>query len=74
MTGPRERRKPSRPKVGAEEIDYKNLQLLRKFITENGKIVPRKASRVTARQQRQLARAIKRARYLALLPFCAHHR
>jgi small subunit ribosomal protein S18 len=50
-------------------IDYKNPQLLKNFLTDRGKIVPARISGLTARQQRQLTHAIKRARMLALLPF-----
>lgn len=50
-------------------IDYKNPQLLKNFLTDRGKIVPARVSGLTARQQRQLTKAIKRARMLALLPF-----
>ena len=50
-------------------IDYKNPQLLRSFLTDRGKIVPARISGMTARQQRQITRAIKRARMLALIPF-----
>jgi small subunit ribosomal protein S18 len=53
----------------AEGIDYKDVPRLRKFITEKGKIVPRRASGVCARHQRALAESIKRARHMALLPF-----
>lgn len=53
------------------EIDYKDPRLLRQFMTERGKIVPRRISGNTAKQQRELARAIKRARHLALLPYLA---
>ncbi|MGP1386695.1 MAG: 30S ribosomal protein S18 [Thainema sp.] len=52
-----------------EPIDYKDVDLLRKFITERGKILPRRITGLTAKQQRELTRAIKRARTLALLPF-----
>ncbi len=52
-----------------EEIDYKDIAKLRRFITEKGKIIPRRASGVCAEHQRQLAIAIKRARAIALLPF-----
>lgn len=51
------------------EIDYKNISLLRRFITENGKIRPRRQTGTCAKHQRELGRAIKRARHLALLPF-----
>lgn len=50
-------------------IDYKDDRLLGRFLTERGKILPRRLSGVSARHQRQLAVAIKRARYLALLPY-----
>lgn len=50
-------------------VDYKDEKLLSRFLTERGKILPRRLSGVTARHQRQLAVAIKRARYLALLPY-----
>lgn len=50
-------------------IDYKNPQLLKNFLTDRGKVVPARISGLTARQQRQLTQAIKRARMLALLPF-----
>jgi small subunit ribosomal protein S18 len=49
------------------EIDYKNFSLLQKFLNERGKIIPRRISGVTAKEQRQLVVAIKRARHLALL-------
>ena len=52
-----------------ESIDYKNTELLRRFVTENGKIRPRRQTGTCAKHQRELARAIKRARHLALLPF-----
>jgi len=58
---------------GVKEIDYKDLNTLKGYITESGKIVPSRISGTKARYQRQLARAIKRARYLALLPYCDAH-
>nr|YP_010242085.1 ribosomal protein S18 [Coscinodiscus granii]QTI83000.1 ribosomal protein S18 [Coscinodiscus granii]UPO65207.1 ribosomal protein S18 [Coscinodiscus granii] len=51
------------------KIDYKDVDLLKLFITDQGKILPRRATGVTVQQQRQLAKAIKRARILSLLPF-----
>jgi len=54
-----------------EHIDYKDIERLRKFITERGKIIPSRISGNCAKHQRQLARAIKRARIIALLPFVA---
>lgn len=53
----------------APVIDYKNIKLLSRFISEHGKIVPSRISAVSAKKQRELAVAIKRARYLALLPY-----
>jgi small subunit ribosomal protein S18 len=52
-----------------DPIDYKDIDLLKKFITERGKILPRRLSGLTAQQQRDLTNAVKRARILALLPF-----
>lgn len=52
-------------------FDYKDPQILRHFITERGKIVPRRISGLSAKQQRALTRAIKRARVIALLPYTA---
>ncbi len=52
-------------------IDYKQVDLLRRFVTEEGKIRPRRQTGTCARHQRELAQAIKRARHLALLPFSA---
>ena len=52
-----------------QKIDYKDIDLLKLFITEQGKILPRRATGVTVQQQRKIAKAIKRARSLALLPF-----
>ncbi|KPQ36348.1 MULTISPECIES: 30S ribosomal protein S18 [Cyanophyceae] len=62
------RRRISPIKPG-DPIDYKDVELLRKFITERGKILPRRITGLTSRQQRDLTKAIKRARILALLPF-----
>jgi small subunit ribosomal protein S18 len=55
------------------EIDYKDLNTLRQYVTETGKIVPSRITGTKARYQRQLATAIKRARFLALLPYCDNH-
>ena len=55
----------------APAIDYKDARLLRSYITERGKIVPRRISGTCAKHQRQLATAIKRARTIALLPYLA---
>lgn len=55
--------------AGIRYVDYKDERFLARFITENGKILPSRLSGVDARHQRQLASAIKKARYLALLPY-----
>lgn len=52
-----------------EHIDFKDVDLLRRFITERGKILPRRITGTSAKYQRKLAIAIKRARHMALLPF-----
>jgi len=53
----------------SQEIDYKDLELLHKFVTERGKMLPRRITGLTAHQQRELTREVKKARLLALLPF-----
>ncbi len=58
---------------GYEEIDYKDLELLKDYLTETGKIVPKRVTGTQAKYQRQLAKAVKRARYLALLPYTDRH-
>ena len=75
-----DRRKPLRGGKGAKAlapakairvgvIDYKDVATLRKFISERGKIVPSRITAVSAKKQRELAQAIKRARFLGLLPY-----
>ncbi len=65
------RRRKSCPFSGpnAQKIDYKDIRLLSRFTSERGKIVPSRITAVSAKKQRELARAIKRARFLALLPY-----
>jgi small subunit ribosomal protein S18 len=58
---------------GVKEIDYKDLVTLRANITESGKIMPSRLSGTKAHYQRQLAVAVKRARFLALIPYCDSH-
>ena len=58
---------------GIKEIDYKDLNLLKAYISETGKIVPSRITGTKARYQRQLGTAIKRARFLALLPYTDSH-
>jgi small subunit ribosomal protein S18 len=58
---------------GIQEIDYKDINILKNYVTESGKIVPSRITGTRAKYQRQLSRAIKRARYLALLPYTDQH-
>jgi small subunit ribosomal protein S18 len=58
---------------GVKEIDYKDLATLKNYITETGKIVPSRITGTKVRYQRQLASAVKRARFLALLPYTDRH-
>ncbi|MFF1452891.1 30S ribosomal protein S18 [Streptomyces sp. NPDC058274] len=70
-------RKPAKPRpnpldeAGITYIDYKDTDLLRKFLSDRGKIRGRRVTRVTAQQQRLLARAIRNAREMALLPYAS---
>lgn len=57
-----------------QEVDYKQADLLKEFISENGKIIPARITGTKARYQRQLAVAVKRARFLALLPYTDQHK
>ena len=69
--GPFMRRRKTCPFSGdkAPKIDYKDARLLGRFVSERGKIVPSRITAVSAKKQRELARAIKRARFLGLLPY-----
>lgn len=58
---------------GITDIDYKDIALLKQFVTETGKIIPSRNTGTKARYQRQLTEAIKYARYIALLPYCDAH-
>jgi small subunit ribosomal protein S18 len=58
---------------GITEVDYKDVEMLKGFLTETGKIIPSRNTGTKARYQRQLSRAVKRARYLALIPYCDQH-
>ena len=55
-------------------INYKNIELLKRYITETGKIIPGRVSGVTSSQQRKITKAIKVARYMALLPYTDSHK
>ena len=59
---------------GIEQIDYKDVDLLKDFISETGKIIPARITGTKARYQRQLSVAVKRARFLALLPYTDQHK
>lgn len=78
---PKETRRfiPPKPKVcpfcaeGVKEIDYKDVEVLQRFLSSTGRIKPRQRTGVCAKHQRQLSTALKRARHLALLPFTPDH-
>ena len=59
--------------LGIEEIDYKDIKLLKEYITETGRIMPARLTGTSAKYQRQLTTAIKRARHLSLLPYVDSH-
>lgn len=70
--GGKKKRRLSRPRRSLDPaitFDYKDVQLLRRFVTEHGKIVPRRISGASAQQQRDLTLAVKRARCMALIPY-----
>ena len=58
---------------GIKEVDYKDIDLLKTFITENGKLIPARITGTKSKYQRQLGTAVKRARFLALLPYTDKH-
>ena len=61
-------------KSSKNNFDYKNVDLLKRYITETGKIIPARVSNITAAEQRKLTKAVKIARFLALLPYTDSHR
>jgi len=64
----------SKKNILLTDIDYKNTSLLRRYISESGKISPRRVTGASAKEQRRVNKAVKIARYLALLPFCDNHK
>jgi small subunit ribosomal protein S18 len=68
------RKKVSRVGDSLNEVDYKDINELKNFISETGRIVPSRITGTQARRQRRVAKAIKRARFLGLLPYCDSHR
>ena len=58
----------------APKIDYKDIKMLQNYVTDSGKIVPSRITSVSNKYQRRLSQAVKRARYIALLPYSAHHK
>lgn len=78
--GGRPRRRFPRRKVcyfrttKAEFVDFKDFAILKRFVTEQGKILPRRITGTSAKFQRLVTTAVKRARYMALLPYSPHHR
>ncbi len=73
MRGYFRRKKPAEFSASGKEIDYKDLELLRGYISESGRIVPSRITGTGARYQRMLTSSVKTARYLALLPYCDNH-
>jgi len=71
-SNPRKRRQRNLDKEG-RKIDYKDVDLLSQFITERKKILPRRSTGLNAKEQRKISLAIKRARFMALLPFTVLH-
>ncbi|MFC5998900.1 30S ribosomal protein S18 [Quadrisphaera sp. GCM10027208] len=70
----RKPKKKQNPLKGVEYVDYKDTALLRKFISDRGKIRARRVTGVTVQQQRQIAKAVKNAREMALLPYSSSAR
>ncbi len=68
------RKKMSRLADGTAEIDYKDVALLKNYVSETGKIVPSRITGTNAREQRRISKAIQYARFLGLLPYCDSHR
>lgn len=58
----------------SQRVDYKDINTLKEYLMESGRIVPSRVTGVSARYQRQISQAVKLARYLALLPYCDNHK
>lgn len=67
------RKKVCKFSTSGDEIDYKDLATLSEYVSETGKIVPSRITGTSAKHQRQLSTAIKRARFIALIPYCDAH-
>tara|TARA_R110000868_G_scaffold392875_1_gene663719 strand:- start:30936 stop:31160 length:225 start_codon:yes stop_codon:yes gene_type:complete len=65
--------KPTPRRSGEKNIDYKDLDSLKPYVMDNGKIIPRRITGASAKAQRAVAVAVKRSRYLALIAFCDNH-
>jgi small subunit ribosomal protein S18 len=68
------RKKTARLADGGSELDYKDVNLLKNYISETGKIVPSRITGTSAIEQRRISKAIQHARLLALIPYCDSHR
>lgn len=73
MSIARRQRRSCEFKSNDKTVDYKDIETLKQYVMDNGKIIPSRITNTSAKFQRQLASAIKRARFLALLPFCDGH-
>lgn len=71
--GQRKQRKCKFTEAGIEYIDYKNTDMLERFMNDQGKILPRRVTGTSAKHQRQLSKAIKRARFLGMVPYVAEN-
>lgn len=61
-------------KKDTKNFDYKDIQTLKNYISENGKIIPKRTTGLNSKEQRNLSKAVKRARFLSLLPYCDKHK
>lgn len=74
MTYTKQNKFSKNPVNDISEIDYKNIDLLKKFLTDAGKIIPGRVTGVSSKAQRKITEEIKLARYLSLIPYCDHHK